>query len=181
MTWHRISVKSPEPMTTLVTDVNNLIKFIFKIIILKPFIEMQVRARRGSAGKPFIDTYYHDEVIKWKLFQHYWPFVQEIYQSLVNSPHKGPWPGALMFLCDLRLNKRMSKQPRCWWFETQLHSSWRHCNDDKDHWFLTACQRSKCQAVMFPSSSSINSTHTLLTLYMLNYFQGTWNMYLFFM
>ena len=29
---------------------------------------------------------------------------------------------------DLRLNKRLSKQPRGWWFETQSWSLWRHCN-----------------------------------------------------
>ena len=31
---------------------------------------------------------------------------------------------------DLRLNKRLSKQPRGWWFQTQLWSLWRHCNDN---------------------------------------------------
>ena len=29
---------------------------------------------------------------------------------------------------DLRLNKRLSKQPWGWWFETPWLSSWRHCN-----------------------------------------------------
>ena len=29
---------------------------------------------------------------------------------------------------DLRLNKRLSKQWRGWWFETPSHSLWRHCN-----------------------------------------------------
>ena len=29
---------------------------------------------------------------------------------------------------DLRLNKRLSKQPWCWWFETPSWSLWRHCN-----------------------------------------------------
>ena len=29
---------------------------------------------------------------------------------------------------DLRLNKRLSKQPWGWWFETPSLSSWRHCN-----------------------------------------------------
>ena len=39
----------------------------------------------------------HDDVIKWKLFPRYWPFVQGIHWSPVNSPHKGQWRGALMF------------------------------------------------------------------------------------
>ena len=30
---------------------------------------------------------------------------------------------------DLRLNKRSSKQPWGWWFETPWWSLWRHCND----------------------------------------------------
>ena len=39
----------------------------------------------------------HDDVIKWKHFPRYWPFVRGIHQSPVNSPHKGQWRGALMF------------------------------------------------------------------------------------
>ena len=30
-------------------------------------------------------------------FPRYWPFMQGIHRSLVNSPHKGQWRGALMF------------------------------------------------------------------------------------
>ena len=39
----------------------------------------------------------HDDVIKWKHFPRYWPFVQGIHRSPVNSPHKGQWRGTLMF------------------------------------------------------------------------------------
>ena len=39
----------------------------------------------------------HDDVIKWKHFPCYWPFVRGIHRSPVNSPHKGQWRGALMF------------------------------------------------------------------------------------
>ena len=39
----------------------------------------------------------HDDVIKWKHFSRYWPFVQGIHRSPVNSPHKGQWRGALIF------------------------------------------------------------------------------------
>ena len=38
----------------------------------------------------------HDDVIKWKHFPRYWPFVRGIHRSPVNSPHKGQWRGALM-------------------------------------------------------------------------------------
>ena len=39
----------------------------------------------------------HDDVIKWKHFPRYWPFVRRIHRSPVNSPHKGQWRGAFMF------------------------------------------------------------------------------------
>ena len=39
----------------------------------------------------------HDDVIKWKHFPRYWPFVQGIHRSLVNSPHKGQWRQDLIF------------------------------------------------------------------------------------
>ena len=49
----------------------------------------------------------HDDVIKWKYFPCYWPFVRGIHRSPVNSPHKGQWRGALMFSLICALNKRM--------------------------------------------------------------------------
>ena len=39
----------------------------------------------------------HDDVIKWKQFPRYWPFVRGIHRSPDNSLHKGQWRGALMF------------------------------------------------------------------------------------
>ena len=40
---------------------------------------------------------HHDDVIKWKHFPRYWPFVRGFHRSPVNSPRKGQWRGALMF------------------------------------------------------------------------------------
>ena len=70
----------------------------------------------------------HDDVIKWKHFPRYWPFVRGIHLSPVNSPHKGQWRRALMFSSDLRLNKRLSKQSWGWWFETPSCPLWRQRN-----------------------------------------------------
>ena len=39
----------------------------------------------------------HDDVIKWKYFPRYWPFVWGIHRWPVNFPHKGRWRGALIF------------------------------------------------------------------------------------
>ena len=71
---------------------------------------------------------WHDDVIKWKHFQRYWPFVRGIHRSPVNSPHKGQWRGAFDVFFNLRLNKRLSKQSRGWLFETLSCPLWRHCN-----------------------------------------------------
>ena len=66
----------------------------------------------------------HDDVIKWKHFPRYWPFVRGIHRSPVNSPHKGQWRGALMFsLICARINDWG------WWFETQSGSLWRYSNE----------------------------------------------------
>ena len=39
----------------------------------------------------------HDDVIKWKHFPRYWPFVWWIHRSPVNFPHRGQWRGASMY------------------------------------------------------------------------------------
>ena len=44
----------------------------------------------------YVSLYSYD-VIKWKRFPRYWPFVWGIHMSSVNSPHRGQWRGALMF------------------------------------------------------------------------------------
>ena len=49
------------------------------------------------APQPTEDNTHYDDVIKWKRFPRYWPFVRGIHRSPVNSPHKGQWRGALMF------------------------------------------------------------------------------------
>ena len=43
------------------------------------------------------NSLFHNDVIKWKHFPRYWPFVRGIHRSPVNSTYKGQWRGALMF------------------------------------------------------------------------------------
>ena len=59
-----------------------------------PLLKAGFEARRSAAD--WMPTH-HDDVIKWKHFPCYWPFVQAIHRSPVNSPHKGQWRGAFMF------------------------------------------------------------------------------------
>ena len=95
-----------------------------------PFFNVFIAPSTGVAFhkvSEFISAY-HDDVIKWKHFCRYWPFVQGIHRSPVNSPHKGQWCGALMFSLICTWHKWLSKQARCRWFEMPLHSLWRHYN-----------------------------------------------------
>ena len=86
--------------------------------------------RKCSNGKCCHDNIscHHDDVIKWKHFPCYWPFVWGIHRSPVNSPHKGQQHEALMFSLICALNKWLSKQPWGWWFKMPPSSLWRHCN-----------------------------------------------------
>ena len=71
---------------------------------------------------------FHDDVINWKHFLGYLPFVRGIPRSPVNSPHKGQWRRALMFSLIWVWINRLSKQSWGWWFETLSCPSWRRCN-----------------------------------------------------
>ena len=67
----------------------------------------------------------HDDVIKWKHFPRYWPFVRGIHRSPVNSPHKGQWRGTFW--------KQTPSFPkagdideitgRIWWYNHLRHTS----------------------------------------------------------
>ena len=69
----------------------------------------------------------HDDVIKWKYFPRYWPFVRGTtghrWIPLTKANDAELW-----CFFYLRLNKGLSKQSRHWWFETPSRSLWRHCN-----------------------------------------------------
>ena len=93
---------------------------------------------RGSNNNPFAvwrtrisahkGSWVHDDVIKWKHFPRNWPFVREIHRSPVNFPAQRPVTRSFDVIFDLSLNKRLSKQPWGWWFETPAWSLWRHRN-----------------------------------------------------
>ena len=66
----------------------------------------------------------HVDVIKWKHFPRYWPFVRGIHRS----PAQRPVTRSFDVFFDLHPNKRLSKQWWGWWFETPSSPLWRHCN-----------------------------------------------------
>ena len=53
--------------------------------------------RQGDVPCWINSKHTYDDVMKWKYFPRYWPFVRGIHRSPVNSPHKGQWRGALVF------------------------------------------------------------------------------------
>ena len=76
----------------------------------------------------FQSDHVHDDVMKWKHFPRYWPFVWGIHRCPVNSPHKWPVTRSFDVFFDLRLNKQLSKQWWGWWFDTLSCPLWRHRN-----------------------------------------------------
>ena len=73
-----------DQMTTNVSD----------ILIKIPTFYFRKMQFKMSSAKPRAS---HDDIIKWKHFPCYCPFVRGIHRSQVISPHKGQWSGALMF------------------------------------------------------------------------------------
>ena len=57
----------------------------------------------------------HDDIIKWKHFPRYWPFMRGIHWSL---PSQRPVTRSFDVFFSLRLNKQLSKQSWGLWFET---------------------------------------------------------------
>ena len=78
----------------------------------------------------------HDDVIKWKHFPRYWPFVLLVsgefpFVLLISGefPTQRPVTRSFDIFFDLHLIKRLSKHSRGWWFETLSRPLWRHRND----------------------------------------------------
>ena len=74
----------------------------------------------------------------------WWRHQMETFSALLaicagNSPVPGEFPAqrpvtrSFDVFFDLRLNKRLSKQPWGWWFETPAWSLWRHRNAFRQH------------------------------------------------
>ena len=76
----------------------------------------------------------HDDVIKWKhltfsaLLAANWPFVWGKTPVTGGFPSQRPVTRSFDAFFYLRLDKRLSKQPRRRWFETPSRSLWRNCN-----------------------------------------------------
>ena len=92
------------------------------------------RERSGVTAHQIQDLINPDDIIKWKHFPCYWPFVWEIHRSPVNSPAQRPVTQSFDVFFDLHLSRQLSKQWRHWWFEKLPHSLWPHCNGENATW-----------------------------------------------
>ena len=92
------------------------------------------------------DWKHHDDVINWKHFPRYWPFVRGIHRSPVNSPHKGQWRGALMSLI-CALNKRLSKHLEAGDLRPQRTN---HDVIVMENCYPMSCSTSQSSSIVFP-------------------------------
>ena len=112
--WSRIGVRLlPEPMLVIISwNFKQITEYFSEGNVFESVSQMLAMLFRPQ----------HDDVIKWKHFPHYRPFVQGIHWS------QRPVTRSFDVFFDLCLNKQLSKQSRHWWFEMPSHSLGRHCN-----------------------------------------------------
>ena len=113
------------------------------ILVLCDVIIMEMLPpNRGAVAPPennpgelprLLSTYV--DVIKWKHFPRYWPFLRIHWCEL---PSQRPVTHSFDVFVDLRLNKRYSKQSRRQRFETPSCPLWRHCNVSSIIYSLTS-------------------------------------------
>ena len=90
-----------------------------KCVWFQCWVYLDPERKREVGRKPCFIT--HDDVIKWKHFSRYCPFMQVIHRSPVNSPHKSQWRGVLMFSV-------VCAWTNAWANNRNAGVLWRHCN-----------------------------------------------------
>ena len=102
---------------------------------------------------------HNDDVIKWKNFPRYWPFVRGIHRSPVNSSHKGQWRGALMLsLLCVWINS---------WVNNREAGDLRRFRAHYDVTVMKKKSRKYCRTRIEVSRlpANVNTLHGLVTLY----------------
>ena len=99
----------------------------------------------GGCGIVTDNPFFRNEIRSWNMvygsrqYLSWWRHQMETFSVLMalfagNSPVTDEFPSQrsvtwiFVVFFDLQLNKRLSKPTRRRWFETPLHSLWRHCN-----------------------------------------------------
>ena len=86
--WHKHALMGVHKITAIlhhelweVTAISSRTPSIINFLHLSPAAPQWRQATQGVT---------HHDVMAWKCFPHYWPFVRGIHRSPVDSPHKGP-------------------------------------------------------------------------------------------
>ena len=111
----------------LVASFDKLVIYCHTLNCLEKVTKLVILERLYSIPEVTGCVMLHDDVIKWRHFPRYWPFVRGIHRSRW-IPRTKASDAELWCFLDLRLNNRLSKQPWGWWFETPSWSLWRHSN-----------------------------------------------------
>ena len=102
--WVQLHIHAVNPMLVWLIPVwercprlygHFMFKTYTKLILFVIYMYLKIGYYVAKINSPAVA--YHDDVIKWKHFPPYWPFVRRIHRSPVNSPHKGQWGGPFIF------------------------------------------------------------------------------------
>ena len=97
--------------------IKNELMEITEIVLLGSKISLEVYATCHVTNSGAMNY----DVMKWKHFKHYWPFVRGIHRSPVDSLHKGPVIRHFDVSFDVSLCKLLNKQSR----DRYIKMSWR--------------------------------------------------------
>ena len=93
-----------------------------------PYDIQQTHDHHSSPCEPWVlSTKNHADVIKWKHFTRYWPFVRGIHWSSVNSLPQIQWRTAFMFSLICASINGWVNDREAGGFETPSRPLWRHC------------------------------------------------------
>ena len=100
-----------------------------------PLFQSWPKIDLSSAGQK--NVLQHDDIMKWKHFPRYWPFVGGIHRTRW-SPRTKASDAKLWCFLDLRPNIQLSKQSWGWWFKTPSRLLRHHRNEmtTKRHAFV---------------------------------------------
>ena len=123
--------------------VNSSTTIIYQIMFA--YVNLNVISR-VHVNEPTIDSL-HDDVIKWKQFPRYLPFVREFTGDRWIPRTKTSDAELWCFLWSSP--ERLSKQSWGWWFETPSGPLWRHCNVKPNDGYMRRQPRTALVQIMY--------------------------------
>ena len=123
--WHKGIILPQNGIKWTISNGTQLIRWPEVKVLNLQDEHMEARTKRPPTFWRHCFECIHDDVIKWKHFPPYWPFVRGIHGEF---PEQRPVTGSFDVFFDLCLIKRLSKHSRGWWLEMLSPPLWRHYN-----------------------------------------------------